>query len=153
VGDVVATRDAREENCVIASALSMSDHTPPSWVYLARDIQLWRATLALLWPYRQREYPGYARAAATALSFAVATVRRWNARNGPGISVTAARRIATLLRSHATRATALAADWEAYAADRAATWTPPPYFRSARLAESDGWRSTKKKSRKRSTPA
>lgn len=146
MGDVID--ETREENRVTASASHTRDtllltgvhHTPA----LGRDVALWRATRELVWPWSRRSYPGVLKAAGAALGFVPSTVKRWAFNHGPGISVTAARRIAALLRSHATRATALAADWETYAADRERTWTPPPYFRAARLAERDGWRSKKK---------
>jgi len=107
----------------------------------ARDIALWRATLALLWPHKRGAFRGWSNAAANALGFSAATVRRWGSPGGAGVSVTAARRIAALLRSHATRAADLAAAWAAYADDRESAYRAAPWFRVSRLAERDSWRS------------
>jgi len=112
----------------------------------ARDIALWRATLALLWPHKFRQYRGQYPAAASALGFDQTTVERWAYKGGPGISVTAARRIAALLRSHATRAADLAAAWAAYADDRESAYRAAPWFRVSRLTEQDAWRSKPRES-------
>lgn len=108
------------------------------------SVALWRATRDLMWPYHYRRYPGRTKAAAINLSYHHRTVERWAFSGGPGVSVDAAQRIERHLRQHASRALALAEAWHSYSETRKATWTPPPYFRAARLAERDGWRSKKK---------
>lgn len=155
MGDAVT--EAREETRVTTQSTTTCDTGLPTGVTrapasaLGEDVLLWRATRDLLWPWSKRAYPGLLKTAAIALGFVPSTVKRWAFAGGPGVSVEAAQRIERHLRQHAGRAAALADAWNAYAADRAATWTPPPYFRAARLAESDGWRSAQKKSRKRSS--
>ena len=131
----------RSDTGRIGDIASSRDIPPNRSANPARDIALWRATLALLWPHKFRQYRGQYPAAASALRFDQTTVERWAHKGGPGVSVTAARRIAALLRSHATRAADLAAAWASYADDRESAYRAAPWFRVSRLEERDAWRS------------
>jgi len=111
---------------------------------LPDDVRLWKATQALLFPWKRGSFRGWTAEAGAALGFKTGTVKRWACPSSRGMGHVAIDRIAALLESHAARSSELARLWRAHATTLPDNH-PVPWFRKSRLLERDGWRSRPRK--------
>ena len=114
-----------------------------SYASHAPDAVLWARTSNTYWPWKRWEYPGWIKAAAAALDYAPATVARWLSPGSSGVSSEAARTIAAYIAARIQAEQQLLAEWHAYASEREALESSNHryFFREAKAAERDGWRS------------